>query len=561
MDLYLIRNTLAQGKKLIELPLIVTYYARVSTDRDEQLNSLENQVMYFENYIKSQTNWIFIPGYIDEGISGTSVNKRDNFLRMINDAKENKFNLILTKEISRFSRNTIDSIRYTQELLSYGVGVYFLNDNINTFETDSELRLTIMSSIAQDEIRKLSERIRFGYKRSIEKGVVPGNNNFYGYKKNKGKLEIVEKEAELVRLIFDEYSKGRMGTSKLGHFLYDKYNIKSKTNKPLAGIVIARIIRNPKYKGYFCAHKETTVDYHSKKRIKFKPEEWIVYKDNENCPPIVSEELWEMCNEILNKNSYKHKAHTRTDMRYALSGKIKCYHDKATFIRGSYKNKKTGLINKYWACSNYRKHGRKNINGCNTSIIHYEVLLDIFKKVVNTFLNKENGIIKEIYDLITQTKIKKDYTKEVNIIDKKIENIKSAKTELINMRARKEINSEEYNIGREKYDFDLNNLEKKKGEYLLVTKGDSYKDNIDSFIKKVKSAILDDDESVFRVFGSIIDTIYVEKLMENDTHEVMLHLKLNIFGYNSSLNLDDFLLLFNNNDRCDCCACRKNWRN
>lgn len=561
MDLYLIRNALVQGKKLFELPLTVTYYARVSTDCEEQLNSLENQVMYFENYIKSQTKWIFIPGYVDEGISGTSVNKRDNFLRMINDAKENKFNLILTKEISRFSRNTIDSIRYTQELLSYGVGVYFLNDNINTFETDSELRLTIMSSIAQDEIRKLSERIRFGYKRSIEKGVVPGNNNFYGYKKNKGKLEIVEKEAELVKLIFNEYSKGRMGTSKLGHFLFDKYNIKSKTNMPLAGIVIARIIRNPKYKGYFCAHKETTVDYHSKKRIRFKPEEWIVYKDNENCPPIVSEELWEMCNEILNKNSYKHKAHTRTDMRYALSGKIKCYHDKATFIRGSYKNKRTGLINKYWACSNYRKHGRENINGCNTSIIHYEVLLDIFKKVVNTFLNKENGIIKEIYNLVNQTKINKDYIKEVNIIDKKIENIKSAKTELINMRARKEINSEEYNMGREKYDFDLNNLEKKKNEYLLVTKGDSYKDNIDIFIKRVKSAILDDDESVFRVFGSIIDTIYVEKLMENDTHEVMLHLKLNILGYNSSLNLDDFLLLFNNNDRCDCCACRKNWRN
>ena len=167
LNLYSIRNVLAQGKKLIDLPLRVTFYARVSTDHEEQLNSLENQVMYFENYIKSQTNWIFVPGYVDEGISGTSVNKRDNFLKMVNDAKKGMFNLILTKEISRFSRNTVDSIQYTQELLSYGVGVYFLNDNINTFDSDSELRLTIMSSIAQDEIRKLSERIRFGYKRSV----------------------------------------------------------------------------------------------------------------------------------------------------------------------------------------------------------------------------------------------------------------------------------------------------------------------------------------------------------------------------------------------------------
>ena len=191
-SLYQIRSFLASGKKLIDLPLRVTFYARVSTDHDEQLNSLENQVMYFENYIKSQDNWIFINGYVDEGISGTSVKKRDNFLKMIGDAKDGMFDLILTKEISRFSRNTIDSIKYTQELLASGVGVFFLNDNINTFEADAELRLTIMSSIAQDEIRKLSERIRFGYKRSIEKGVVSGNNNFYGYKKNKGKLEIVE---------------------------------------------------------------------------------------------------------------------------------------------------------------------------------------------------------------------------------------------------------------------------------------------------------------------------------------------------------------------------------
>ncbi len=551
MDLYQIRNILAQGKKLIDLPLYVTFYARVSTDHEEQLNSLENQIMYFENYIKSQKNWIFVPGYVDEGISGTSINKRDNFIKMINDAKNGKFNLILTKEISRFSRNTIDSIKYTQELLRENVGVFFLNDNINTFETDSELRLTIMSSIAQDEIRKLSERIRFGYKRSIEKGVVPGNDNFYGYKKNKGKLEIIEEEAKLIRLIFNEYSKGRMGTSKLGHYLYDKYNIVSKTNKPLAGTVIGRIIRNPKYKGYFCAHKETTIDYHSKKRIRFKPDEWIVYKDNVACPPIVSEEIWERCNEILNKNSHKHKTHTRTDMRYALSGKIKCYHDGATFIRGGYKNKKTGLMSKYWGCSNYRKYGKEKVNGCNTPIIHYEELLSIFKKMASTFFNKENEIIKEIYSLINDIKVKKDYTKDINDIDKKIEIIKSAKVELINMRAQKEIDSEEYNIQKEKYNFDLNILKKKKSEYLSIIDEDNYKDSIDGFYNKIKSIILNNNESIFRIFGSIIDTIYVERFDEDNIHKVMLHFKLNIPSYSSSINLKDFLLLFSKHDRCD----------
>ena len=559
LNLYTIRNILAQGKKLIDLPLRVTYYARVSTDHEEQLNSLENQVMYFENYIRSQANWIYVPGYVDEGISGTSVNKRDNFLKMVNDAKKGMFNLVLTKEISRFSRNTVDSIQYTQELLSYGVGIFFLNDNINTFDSDSELRLTIMSSIAQDEIRKLSERIRFGYKRSVEKGVVPGNDNFYGYRKNKGKLEIVPEEAELVRLIFNEYSKGLMGTSRLGHYLYKEYNIKSKTNKALAGTVIGRIIRNPKYKGYFCAHKETTVDYHSKKKIRFKPDEWIVYKDNETCPPIVSEELWEKCNKILDENSVKHKTHSRTDMRYALSGKIKCYHDGATFIKGNYRNKRTGCNNKYWGCSNYRKYGKEKVNGCNTPIIHYEELLDIFKKVVSNILDKENDIIQEIYNLICEAKSKMDYSREINEIDKKINDIKNARSELINMRARKEIEGDEYNEAREKYNEELSSLEKKKQGYLSVDNEVDFKSNINVFLKKLHEVILNDDESVFRVFGSIIDTILVERLDDEindkqETHKVMLHFKLNIVGYNnSSLNLKDFLLLFSNSDRCHSC--------
>ena len=554
LNLYSIRNILSQGKKLTDLPLRVTFYARVSTDHDNQLNSLENQVMYFENYIKSQTNWIFVSGYVDEGISGTSVKKRDNFLKMINDAKKGMFNLILTKEISRFSRNTVDSIQYTQELLSYSVGVYFLNDNINTFDSDSELRLTIMSSIAQDEIRKLSERVRFGYKRSIEKGIVPGSDNFYGYKKNKGKLVIVEEEAKLIRLIFNEYSKGNMGTQKLGHYLYREYNITSKTGKPLAGTVIGRIIRNPKYKGYFCAHKETTVDYHSKKRIRFKPSEWIVYKDSKACPPIVSEELWNKCNEILNKNSKSYQTKTRTNMKYALSGKIKCYHDGATFIKGAYKNKRTGVISKYWGCSNYRKYGKEKLKGCKTPIIHYEKLLDIFKKVTENILNSENDMMKEIYRLVCETQNKLDYSKELNELNKKIEKIKNAKSELINMRARKEIEGDEYNEMREKYNNDLISLEKQKQNYLSKKKETYYKANINSFIKNVYNIIFEDDESVFRIFGSIIDTILVERFEIEDNYKVMLHFKLNITGYSSSsLNLNDFLLLFSNNEGCGGC--------
>lgn len=560
MNLYAIRNALSQGKRLNSLPLRVTYYGRVSTDQDAQLNSLENQKMFFENYIKSEENWIYVPGYVDEGISGTSVNKRDNFLRMIEDAKKGKFDLILTKEISRFSRNTVDSIQYSQELLSYNVGIYFLNDNINTFDPDSELRLTIMASVAQDEIRKLSERVRFGLKRSVEKGVVIGNDNIYGYKKDKGKLVIVEDEAEMVRLIFNEYSKGQMGTGKLGHHLYDEYNIVSKTNKPLSSTAIARIIRNPKYKGFYCGHKESVIDYHSKKRVRFNEKEWVTFKDHEKCPPIVSEELWEKCNKILRKNSKNYETKTPTNSKYALSGKIKCFHDGATFVKGCYKNKKTGIKSNFWGCSNYRKYGRHKKNGCSTPIIHYEELLDIFKKMLSFIIKNQQELISEIYSLINEYNTKTDYSKQLQELDLKIAEIKEARAELINMRARKELDGEEYTNAKEKYNIEIENLNKKKEYYLEKNEEIDCDSNINDFENKIKNIIMSDDESIFSIVSSIIDNIFVERIEDEDseTQKVMLHFKLNIIDSkksyeNSSLNLNDFLLLFGNSEGLSCC--------
>ena len=153
LTLFEIRNALADGASIFDLHLKVTYYARVSTDKYDQLNSLENQITYYEHFIRECANWTFVDGYVDEGITGTSTVKRDDFKRMIRDAKNKKFNLIITKEISRFARDTLDSIKYTRKLLEYGAGVFFEYDHINTFNPDSELRLTIMASIAQEEVR------------------------------------------------------------------------------------------------------------------------------------------------------------------------------------------------------------------------------------------------------------------------------------------------------------------------------------------------------------------------------------------------------------------------
>ena len=207
MDIHSIRMML-KTRSIYDIPLRVTYYARVSSESDAQLNSLGNQIAYYENLIKKNLAWTLVEGYIDEGLSGISTKKRENFNRMIDDAATDKFDLVITKEISRFARNTLDSIQYTRQLLSYGVGVFFQNDNINTFDEDSELRLSIMSSIAQDELRKLSSRVKFGHQQAIKSSVVLGNSRIFGYTKADGRLAIDETEATMVRELFELYATG-----------------------------------------------------------------------------------------------------------------------------------------------------------------------------------------------------------------------------------------------------------------------------------------------------------------------------------------------------------------
>ena len=169
-------------------------YCRVSTEKDEQLNSLANQRQFFHRHIENHPDWTLTEIYVDEGVSGTAVNRRQGFLKMLEDGKAGKFQILLTKEISRFARNTLDSIYYTRKLKEWGIGVIFLNDNINTLDADAELRLTIMASIAQEESRKTSERVKWGQRRQMEKGVVFGHS-LLGYTLYQGKLEVEEQGA------------------------------------------------------------------------------------------------------------------------------------------------------------------------------------------------------------------------------------------------------------------------------------------------------------------------------------------------------------------------------
>ena len=294
MNIYKIRQAL-RNKSIYDIELRVVYYARVSTEKDEQKNSIKNQRKHFEDLIKSNSNWIFAGGYIDDGISGIHADKREEFQRMVKDAKNGKFDLILTKEISRFARNTLDSIQYTRELLSYGVCVWFQNDNINTIDDDSEFRLTIMAGVAQDEIRKLSSRVKFGHAQAIKNGVVLGNSHIYGYNKENGILTINEDEAAMVRMIFDKYANG-WTTPKLETLLYDMGYRNYKGGK-INRRVISHIITNPKYKGWYAGGKVKIVDMFTKKQEFLPEDEWNMYKDDgSHVPAIVTERVWNQAN-------------------------------------------------------------------------------------------------------------------------------------------------------------------------------------------------------------------------------------------------------------------------
>ena len=334
MEVRKIRAEMRNGRSFYDMPLRVTFYARVSTDQDEQINSLENQVQYYTELIQSKPNWKFVPGYVDEGISGGSTKKRDNFNRMIRDAKAGMFDFIITKEISRFSRSTLDSIRYTQELLDYNVGVFFQNDNINTLDTDSEFRLVIMAGVAQDEIRKLSERLKFGFRQAIKNGHVLGNDKLYGYDKKDCVLTVNEEEAEIIRIIFDLYGNQRLGTRTISKRLME-LGYASREGNAFNTLTIRHILENPKYKGWYCGNKSQSVDYRTKRNVLLDESEWVTYPDP-SIPAIVSEELWNRANALYKRRREEMKSHSSGlsfHNRYPYSTKIYCEEHGTTFHR------------------------------------------------------------------------------------------------------------------------------------------------------------------------------------------------------------------------------------
>lgn len=443
MNIYYVREKL-RSCSIYDIELNVAYYARVSTEKVEQQASIKHQEEHFEELIHSNNRWKFAGSYIDDGISGMHADKREEFQRMLRDAKLGKIDMIITKEISRFARNTLDSIQYTRELLSYGVCVWFQNDGINTIDEDSELRLTIMAGVAQDEIRKLSSRIKFGHAQSIKNGVVLGHR-MYGYSNHQGKLELIPEEADMVRMVFRDYASG-MSTPRIEKKLWNMGYRSFKGGK-ISRDVIKNIIRNPKYKGYYCGGKVKIVDMFTKKQEFLPQSEWVMFKDDgSRVPQIIDETTWEKANAYLRERGEAIKSRkTSFKSENIFTGKLFCANDGAPYwMKQHYIRGKEDVR---WVCSYKIKNGAAS---CNSFGLAESELKEIIAELINKSSENIDSILEEYFEIL-QSSIKNipDNKNEISRLEKQIDLLKQKREKILEYNLDGKISDDEF-ISRNK---------------------------------------------------------------------------------------------------------------
>ena len=446
---------------------------------------------------------------------------------MIEDARIGKIDLILTKEVSRFARNTIDSIKYTQLLLSYGVIVFFISDNINTIYPDSEFRLTLMASMAQDEVRKLSERVKFGIKRSIKNGKV-GGGGIYGYIKKDCKLTINENEAQAIRILFALYSSGEYGLKRIGEILAEKGYFTRK-GKVFSDTTLKKMIINPRYKGWFTANLTEVEDYKTHKKKSKPKEEWIIYKDESgNIPAIVSEELWNKANEVHNKRIKTWNKNVLNKEFYlenrTYTSKIFCMEHNTAFIRCASGKRKDNPV---WQCNEFLRHGIKK---CATPRLYEKHLNEIFSSILEKFIENKDEILDTIVkDYISLIKESNNNFDTENL-QSKIQEQELFKERLLDMSLRKLISEEEFIEKNKKINEDISKMRKKIINMESNKESSLYYEDI---ILKIKNAIqpkMDIRNNIGKYFNLFIDKVFVSKI-NNDRK----HLKLRvIFNFKNS---------------------------
>lgn len=459
----------------------MVFYGRVSTEHEAQISALENQIQWYDDQAKYHPNWSVLDKYIDEGITGTQARKRPAFLRMIEDAKAGKFDLIVTREVCRFARNTVDTLVTTRELKNIGVEVYFVEDNIWTMDGDGELRLTIMATLAQEESRKVSERVKAGQHISRNKGVIYGNGNILGYDRVGDKYVINEEQAKTVRMIFDMYLHEDIGASKIANELCRRGRVAASGQVKWTSSNVSRVLGNPTYMGYMAYGKSFSNNYLEQKRVNNHNSDTYMFV-KADFEPIVSEEEWYECERIRKRR--------RAELNIPMVKKTPFGEEKVTKpVRESHdlwnkrlrcscgatlrKNRWHKNKNKEWSygyqCYNQlnngsakkrREQGLDDTGYCDMQMIADWKLEIMCKTLLEKIWTDRNEAIPEAERLLKQCyQMDQDIQSEAAEVKRKMEKIRQKQNVLIDMRTDGDISKEEYRQRKQSLDLEYADCE------------------------------------------------------------------------------------------------------
>lgn len=433
--------------KMIE-QLRVAAYCRVSTDSEDQLNSYNSQKAYYMDLIQKNTEWIFAGIYADEAITGTQVTKREDFQRMINDCMNGEIDMLITKSISRFARNTLDTLKYVRMLKEKNIAVYFEDEKINTLTMDGELLLVVLSSVAQQEVENISANVKKGLKMKMKRGELVGFQGClgYDYHPEDKSITVNEEEAEIVRYIFNRYIEGA-GGSVIGQELENLGYLTKYGNSTWVPTTVLGIIKNEKYKGDILLGKTFTVDPISKRRLENMGEEDQFYIRNHH-EPIVSEEVFDKAQEILNRRSKNrgkigdgNSKREKYSRKYAFSCLLECGFCGGTLTRRRW-HSGTEYNKVIWQCVTSTKKGKKHCP--NSKGIPETAIEEAFVESYRLLCNNNKDVLEEFLKRIDETLSSSSVNNKLLKVDKDIEAIEKKKSKLVDMRLEDIIDSDTY---------------------------------------------------------------------------------------------------------------------
>lgn len=485
----------------------IAAYARVSTEKESQVESFEKQIEFFNEFTK-KNNYELYKLYADEGISGKQIKHRKQFQQMMQDAKAKKFDKVVVKDVSRFARNTVDLLQSIRELKSYGIEVDFLN-NGEIMEGGSEFILTILGAMAQQESANMSKRVKFGKDITAKKGRVP--NIVFGYDKipdERYTLKINEEEASIVKEIFESYVYKGIGTTKIAWDLNDRSIRTKKTKSKWVQTSIVRMLKNPIYTGQVTNKKTEVTDFITGTRKDLPEEEWITVERPEM--RIISDELFNRAQEILAQRSNEFKLNNKREKtEYVFSTLIYCKHCGYSFRRIRRKYTEDGKEYIRWVCSGRNSMG---VGACpNTTVIDEEELLNAIKEYLKSIISNKKNFMKAVEKEFEKiTKLRENNERSEESLLKEIEKVTFKKQKYMEMFQNEVINIQEL----KKYTNPLNeDIARYERELKLITSEIKEKDVLEKELTKTISTvddILNNKTITNAMLKTIIDVIEVD---------------------------------------------------